>query len=41
MNITVFVDNQRELALESILFTNIQTRMKIYGKNCNTNIIWN
>jgi len=41
MNITVFIDNQRELALQGILFTNIETRMKIYDKNCKINIIWN
>lgn len=39
MNITVFVDNQRELALQGMLFTNIETRTKIYGKNCDINII--
>jgi hypothetical protein len=38
MNITVFANNQRELALQGVLFKNIDTKKNKYGKNCNISI---
>ena len=39
MNITVFADNQRELALPDMFYINIELRIKKLDKNCNINII--
>jgi hypothetical protein len=38
MNITVFANNQRELALQGVLFKNIDTKKNKCGKKWNINI---